>query len=236
MKAVDLAITVFTFGLLANKTMGGGLFGGKDKKPKTPKPKTTRIRTGPEEAFQAGRPKRMRAPGTTSQGAANRYTRRYGDRAAKRRFGKVPGKTGGFKMPSAKALKVGGGVLSAVMAGFEFAGRKGAGQTNLQAGVGTAASVGGGLAGAAKGAAVGAVLGPIGALVGGVIGGVAGSMLDLSGVADQVTGANKSAAAAPPADSSSSESNVSARFDMELVKDISITNLFLWRNTTPSRT
>ena len=214
MKAVDLAITVFTFGLLANKTMGGGLFGGKDKKPKTPKPKTTRIRTGPEEAFQAGRPKRMRAPGTTSQGAANRYTRRYGDRAAKRRFGKVPGKTGGFKMPSAKALKVGGGVLSAVMAGFEFAGRKGAGQTNLQAGVGTAASVGGGLAGAAKGAAVGAVLGPIGALVGGVIGGVAGSML-ASGVADQVTGANKSAAAPPPADSSSSESNVSARFDME---------------------
>ena len=188
MKAIDLAITVFTFGLLANKTMGGGLFGGKDKAPKT------RIRTGPEEAFQAGRPKRMRAPGTTSQGAADRYTRRFGDRAAKRRFGQVPGKTGGsklpFKMPSAKALKVGGGIFSAVMAGFEFAGRKGAGQTNLQAGVGTAASVGGGLAGAAKGAAVGAMFGPIGALIGGVIGGVGGSML-ASGVADQVTGANK---------------------------------------------
>ena len=77
-----------------------------------------------------------------------------------------------------------------MMAGFEFAGRKGAGQSNLQAGVGTAAGVGGGLAGAAKGAAVGAMFGPVGAIIGGVVGGIGGSMLG-GAVADQVTGVNQ---------------------------------------------
>ena len=87
MKAVEVAITVLTFALGAKSL--GGFGGGKGGTAKTPK---TRVRTKPQEAFQAGRPKRMQPPGTTSQGAASRYARRYGEGAAKRRFGQAAGK------------------------------------------------------------------------------------------------------------------------------------------------
>ena len=87
MKAVEVAITVLTFALGAKSL--GGFGGGKGGTSKTPK---TRVRTKPQEAFQAGRPKRMQPPGTTSQGAASRYARRYGEGAAKRRFGQAAGK------------------------------------------------------------------------------------------------------------------------------------------------
>ena len=68
MKAVEVAITVLTFALGAKSL--GGFGGGKGGTAKAPK---TRVRTKPQEAFQAGRPKRMQmpvVPGTTSQGAA----------------------------------------------------------------------------------------------------------------------------------------------------------------------
>lgn len=89
MKAVEVAITVLTFALGA-KSLGG--FGGRGGKGGTAKTPQTRVRTKPQEAFQAGRPKRMQPPGTTSQGAASRYARRYGEGAAKRRFGQAAGK------------------------------------------------------------------------------------------------------------------------------------------------
>ena len=91
------------------------------------------------------------------------------------------------------------------MAGLEFGGRKAEGQTNLQAGVGTAASTAGGLAGAAAGAKGGALLGAaigsiipgagtaVGAALGGLIGGLAGGFLGstaAAGAADALTGAN----------------------------------------------
>ena len=86
MKAMEVAITVLTFALGA-KSLGG--FDGRGGTAKTPQ---TRVRTKPQEAFQAGRPKRMQPPGTTSQGAASRYARRYGEGAAKKRFGQAAGK------------------------------------------------------------------------------------------------------------------------------------------------
>ena len=54
-------------------------------------------------------------------------------------------------------IKGGPGPLAVLFAGLEFGGRKLQGQTNLQAGVGTAASTAGGLGGAAAGAAIGTV-------------------------------------------------------------------------------
>ena len=71
--------------------------------------------------------------------------------------------TGGATVPKPRPKIPGlrGGILSAIFAAFEFKGRKDEGQTNLQAGVGTAASTGGGLAGAAAGGKAGAILGGI---------------------------------------------------------------------------
>lgn len=86
MKAVEVAITVLTFALGAKSL--GGFGGGKGGKGKP----QTRIRSKPQEAFQAGRPKGMQPSGTTSQGAASRYAKRYGEGAAKRRFGQAAGK------------------------------------------------------------------------------------------------------------------------------------------------
>lgn len=89
-----------------------------------------------------------------------------------------------------------GGALSLLFAGMEFSGRKSDGQSNIQAGLGTAASVGGGIAGAkggaAAGAAIGALFGGVGAIpggiIGGILGGIGGSML-AGGAADMATGA-----------------------------------------------
>ena len=90
------------------------------------------------------------------------------------------------------------GALSAVTAGLEFGSRMNSGQNVLQAGAGTAASVGGGIAGMKAGAAAGAALGSvvpgigtaIGGILGGILGGVAGSTL-AAGAADAATGANR---------------------------------------------
>ena len=73
-------------------------------------------------------------------------------------------------------------VTNTLLAGFDFASRKGSGQTNLQAIAGT----GGGLAGGIAGAAIGQALIPI-PVVGALIGGFIGSSLG-SGIADRATG------------------------------------------------
>ena len=88
-------------------------------------------------------------------------------------------------------IKGGPGPLAVLFAGLEFGGRKLQGQTNLQAGVGTAASTAGGLGGAAAGAAIGTALFPgVGTLVGGLIGGMIAANV-AGGAADMITGANK---------------------------------------------
>ena len=71
------AIIAATIGLSTRPRTG---FGGGVRPPQT------RIR-GVDEAFSAGRPRRMQPPGTTSRGAAQRYIQRFGRRAATRRFG-----------------------------------------------------------------------------------------------------------------------------------------------------
>ena len=98
-----------------------------------------------------------------------------------------------FRRPGFK-----GGLLSLLFAGLEFGGRKAEGQTNVQAGVGTAGSGVGGFAGmkagAVLGAKIGVFLGPKGAAVGGVLGGIIGMFTGgaLGGAAaDKVTGADK---------------------------------------------
>ena len=79
--------------------------------------------------------------------------------------------------------------LGLLTAGLEFGDRMESGQNALQAGVGTAGSVGGGLAGAAAGAAIGSIIPGVGTLIGGAIGGLLGSMAG-GGIADAATGAN----------------------------------------------
>lgn len=129
-------------------------------------------------------------------------------------FGSKPGvKPGltkpGFKMPSMRGLSrfsKSNALLNTLFAGMEFAGRKSEGQTNVQAGVGTAASTVGGLGGAAlgakggaaAGAAIGALFGGVGAVPGAAIGGVLGGLLGgfggaslLGWGADKATGADK---------------------------------------------
>ena len=114
-------------------------------------------------------------------------------------------KKGGF-LKGLKGLKnikpgnisKGNALLNVAFAGMEFSGRKKAGQTNVQAGTGAAASAGGGMAGAAAGAKLGVMLGmfggPIGAAVGGAVGGIAGGIAGSMGatwIADKTTGADK---------------------------------------------
>tara|TARA_B100001094_G_C18195330_1_gene810329 strand:- start:5861 stop:9337 length:3477 start_codon:yes stop_codon:yes gene_type:complete len=90
------------------------------------------------------------------------------------------------------------GALGVATAGMEFGSRMSSGQNVVQAGAGTAASVGGGIAGMKAGAAAGAALGSIvpgigtaiGGILGGVLGGMGGSML-ASKATDTVTGANR---------------------------------------------
>ena len=145
---------------------------------------------------------RRRRNQRSSKAARKRYQRRYGSKAARGRFkGNVRG-----KLPRIPRGVKAGGVIGVAMAGLEFGSRKMEGQTNLQAGVGTAASTVGGLAGAAAGAkggaAMGALIGSIipgagtavGAAIGGLIGGLAGGFLGSSaaaGAADTITGVNK---------------------------------------------
>ena len=76
-------------------------------------------------------------------------------------------------------------ITNTLFAGVEFAGRRSSGQTNLQAGLGTAGSVTGGI----LGAAIGQTLIPI-PVVGALIGGFIGSSIG-GGAADFITGANR---------------------------------------------
>lgn len=105
-----------------------------------------------------------------------------------------------------KIGKFGGGLLSVGLTAADFMGRKGEGQSNLQAGVGAGGGLAGGLAGAwaggksgaLVGAGIGALFGGVGAAPGAVIGGIIGSLAggfaggQLGGnLADKFTGANK---------------------------------------------
>ena len=173
-------------------TTGGGSFGGFD----LPGLPFRRPRKKPRKLSRRRRNQR------SSKAARKRYQRRYGSKAARGRFkGGVRG-----KLPRIPRGVKAGGVIGVAMAGLEFGSRKMEGQTNLQAGVGTAASTVGGLAGAAAGAkggaAMGALIGSIipgagtavGAAIGGLIGGLAGGFLGSSaaaGAADTITGVNK---------------------------------------------
>jgi murein DD-endopeptidase MepM/ murein hydrolase activator NlpD len=127
-------------------------------------------------------------------------------------FNRQPQKIEGGGLPEApkgkigKIGKFGGGLLSVGLTAADFMGRKGEGQSNLQAGVGAGGGLAGGLAGAWAGGQAGAVVGAgIGALFGGVgaapgalIGGIIGSLAggfgggQLGGnLADKLTGADK---------------------------------------------
>lgn len=179
-------------------TTGGGSFGGFDIPglpfiPPRRKPRKPRI---PRKLSRRRRNQR------SSKAARKRYQRRYGSKAARNRFkGGVRG-----KLPRIPRGVKAGGVIGVAMAGLEFGSRKMEGQTNLQAGVGTAASTVGGLAGAAAGAkggaAIGALIGSVipgagtvaGAAIGGLIGGLAGGFLGstaAAGAADTLTGVNQ---------------------------------------------
>ena len=86
--------------------------------------------------------------------------------------------------------------LNVLYGGIDFMQRKGAGQTNLQAGIGAGAGVAGGLAGAAAGGKLGALIGTaiapgVGTLVGGGLGGLIGGgigAVTAGNLADKATG------------------------------------------------
>ena len=93
--------------------------------------------------------------------------------------------------------RIGGGLFSLLMGGLEYKGRLDEGQSHLQAGMGTAGTIGGGMAGAKGGAMAGAAIGAMfggvgavpGAVIGGLIGGIAGSWLGGRAM-DAVSGAD----------------------------------------------
>ena len=100
-----------------------------------------------------------------------------------------------------KVPKIGRGLGRAIpglnigLSALDFAGRKQAGQTNLQAGAGAvgglAGALAGGKAGAALGAGIGALFGGVGAAPGALIGGLLGSVaggFGGSALADNLTG------------------------------------------------
>lgn len=113
-------------------------------------------------------------------------------------------------------LKMKGANIIASIAGtgLDFVDRKGAGQTNTQAGVGAVATTGGGilggiLAGAATGAAIAGVpsagfLAIPGAVIGGIIGGLGGSYIG-GAAADYLTGVGEKDESSP--DSNSPDTN-----------------------------
>ena len=117
---------------------------------------------------------------------------------------------GGFaeapKSKIGKIGRIGGGILSVGLTAADFVGRKGEGQSDLQAGVGAGGGLAGGLAGAwaggeagaAIGAGIGALFGGVGAVPGAIIGGAIGSLAggwkggELgSNLADKLTGTDK---------------------------------------------
>ena len=88
-----------------------------------------------------------------------------------------PGKLGGLSRISKGSV-----ITNTLFAGLDFANRKSAGQTNLQAGLGA----GGGAAGGIAGAAIGQALIPI-PVLGAIIGGFVGANIG-SGLADRASG------------------------------------------------
>lgn len=137
--------------------------------------------------------------GSYTDDIKQRYTQRYGERAARNRFG-------GGGLRKLGGISKSNAVLNTLFAGIEFAGRKGEGQTNLQATAGTAGSTLGGIGGfaagakggAALGAGIGALFGGVGAIpgaaIGGLLGGIGGSIGGsmLGGkIADDITGVNR---------------------------------------------
>lgn len=83
-----------------------------------------------------------------------------------------------------------GGPLNVAFSGLDFMQRRGAGQTNLQAGLGAAGGLAGGLAGMKAGAALGTLVAPgLGTLIGGALGGALGGIIG-GNVADRATGVN----------------------------------------------
>ena len=93
--------------------------------------------------------------------------------------------------------RIGGGLFSILMGGLEYKGRMDEGQSHLQAGMGTAGTIGGGMAGAKGGAMAGAAIGAMfggvgavpGAVIGGLIGGIGGSWLGARAM-DSMSGVN----------------------------------------------
>ena len=140
-----------------------------------PRPRTgiTRIRTGPEEAFQAGRSRRMRTPGTTSLGAARRYARRYGQRAATRRFGRQAAQSLAarslakrFVSPFVRRIPILGGLIDFALNYFVF---------KEPVGRAAFAAIGATIFGA-LGATAGSIIPVAGNFVGGALGGLAGDI------------------------------------------------------------
>jgi len=128
----------------------------------------TRIR-GVDEAFSAGRPRRMQPSGTTSRGAAQRYLQRYGQRAATRRFGAEAVKSIGPRA-AARVIKPFVSRLPIIGGLIEFAISWATGDP-----VGKAAFRG---IGATLVGGIGTVVGgPIGAILGGMVGGEIGALL-----------------------------------------------------------
>jgi murein DD-endopeptidase MepM/ murein hydrolase activator NlpD len=150
-----------------------------------------------EYEYLTGHGKGVRGGGFSAE-TASQY--RQAGRSGGGGFGEAPkGKIG-------KIGRIGGGLLSVGLTAADFMGRKGEGQSNLQAGVGAGGGLAGGLAGAwaggqagaAVGAGIGALFGGVGAAPGAVIGGIIGSLAggfgggQLGGnLADKLTGADK---------------------------------------------
>lgn len=131
----------------------------------------------------------QRAPGRLASRARTRLVNRFAPKLTSA-ASRISAGRSLSKLPKAGPLKY-------ALAGVEYADRKSAGQTNVQAisglGAGFAGAAAGGAAGAKAGAAIGALFGGVGAAPGAVIGGLLGSVLGGmagGGISDKVTGAN----------------------------------------------
>ena len=120
-----------------------------------------------------------------------------------RAWSKVPkfGLGGGPKISGLKGVKGGPGPLAFLTTALDFGLRKNAGQSTLQAGLGSGSSLAGATGGGALGVKIGAALGTliapgVGTVVGGALGGTIFSILGgmfAGKVSDDLTGVNKKA-------------------------------------------
>ena len=139
----------------------------------------------------------QKAPGRLASRARTRLVNRFAPKLTSA-ASRISAGRSLSKLPKAGPLKY-------ALAGVEYADRKSAGQTDVQAisgvGAGLAGAAAGGAAGAKAGAALGAGIGvffggvgaapgaAIGGVLGGLIGSISGGMLG-GGISDKVTGAN----------------------------------------------